>query len=179
MSCTLNAPKPLGTVGSTKAPGVLSLANEPSNTWMPPLTVSAAYRRVPAPLMARPVYTAPGVVASMVALAPPAQPEIVPFRLAKMKRDDVAVLPGASWNDAVFDLLTCPVGPSGPAAVVGIATNPLGAMLTRVTVVLPVMPYSVALLVAWFETQKGLVALLEIPQGFTINGSVMVARPGM
>ena len=57
-----------------------SLANEPSNTWMPPLTVSAAYRRVPAPLMARPVYTAPGVVASMVALAPPAQPEIEDLR---------------------------------------------------------------------------------------------------
>src|SRR2546423_2985621 len=129
--------------------------------------------------MAKPVYTAPGVVASMVALAPPAHPEIVPFRFAKMNRDDVVALPGVSWKDAVLVLLTCPVGPCGPPAVVGIATNPLGAMLTRVTLVLPVMLYSVEVLDPWLETQNGLVALREMPHGFTSNGSVIVARPGM
>ena len=79
----------------------------------------------------------------------------------------------------MFELLTCPVGPCGPAAVVGIATNPLGAMLTRVTVVLPATLYSVEVPVPWFETQNGLAALREMPHGLTSRGSVMEASPGI
>src|SRR4029450_7070438 len=94
-------------------------------------------------------------------------------------RDDVAASPGVSWNDAVFPLLTCPVGPCGPPAVVGIATNPLGAMSTRVPPVLPVTPYSLQLLDPWLEIQNGLVALRDMPHGFTSKGSVIVASPGM
>ena len=45
------------------------------------------------------------------------QAEMVPFRLAKMKA--AGVVP--TWNDVVV-LLTWPVGPWGPLAVVGTAT---------------------------------------------------------
>ena len=31
----------------------------------------------------------------------------------------------------------------------------------------------------WFDVQKGLVALLDIPHGLTSRGSVIVASPGM
>jgi hypothetical protein len=33
--------------------------------------------------------------------------------------------------------------------------------------------------VPWFEIQKGLVALWEMPQGLCIYGSVMAASPGI
>ena len=89
--------------------------------------------------MASPVYTAPGVVAWIVAVKPPAQPEMVPFRLAKMKRADVLGVPGTNWNAAVFAFETMPVGPCGPAAVCGMATKPFGAFtFTLLTLVLPV-----------------------------------------
>ena len=87
---------------------------------------------------------APGVVTLMVddndtVPAGGPHPEIVPFRLAKMKREDVVASPGVSWNEAVLVLLTWPVGPWGPAAVVGMATNPAGGLMTvLVTLVLPV-----------------------------------------
>jgi hypothetical protein len=48
----------------------------------------------------------PGVVTWIEAAKPPAQAEMVPFRLAKMKRAEVDVSPGVSWKDAVFELLT-------------------------------------------------------------------------
>src|SRR5207237_7097 len=71
---------------------------------------------------------------------PLAQPEIVPFRSAKMNRADVAALPGVSWNEAVLPLLTCPVGPCGPVGVVGMPTNPFAfTPSTWLTLVLPVM----------------------------------------
>jgi uncharacterized protein (TIGR03118 family) len=50
--------------------------------------------------------TAPGVVATTVEFWPPAQPEMVPFRLAKMKREDVVGVPGVNWNESVLVLLT-------------------------------------------------------------------------
>ena len=37
---------------------------------------------------------------------------MVPFRLAKMKWADVEGVPGVSWKDEVFVLLTWPVGPT-------------------------------------------------------------------
>jgi hypothetical protein len=40
-----------------------------------------------------------GVVTLIVAAKPPAQAEMVPFRLAKMKRAEVVVSPGDSWKD--------------------------------------------------------------------------------
>ena len=51
---------------------------------------------------------------------------MVPFRLAKMKREEVLGVPGTNWNAAVFEFETMPVGPCGPVAVVGMATKPLG-----------------------------------------------------
>ena len=120
------------------------------------------------------------VVASIVEVRPPAQPEMVPFRLAKRNLEDVLVSPGVSWNDAVLVLLTCPVGPCGPPAVVGIATNPLAfTPKTSLTVVLPVIAKSVLLLVPWFDVQNGLVPVRASPHGLTRRGSVKVARPGM
>src|SRR5436190_22226064 len=85
-------------------------------------------------------------------------PEIVPFRSAKMKRDDVVTSPGVSWNEAVLVLLTWPVGPCGPVGVVGMPTNPCALTpSTWLTVVLPVIAYSVLEFVPWFEVQNGLV----------------------
>src|ERR1700730_7624205 len=82
--------------------------------------------------MARPVYTAPGVVATVRAdvfgFRLPLQASMVPFRLAKMKLE---VTPFT--GKAVVLLLTCPVGPWGPDAVVGIAT--LRAVLVTTPVV--------------------------------------------
>src|SRR5438270_12364745 len=101
---------------------------------------------------------------------------MVPFRLAKMKREDVEASPGVSWKEAVFVLLTCPVGPWGPVAVVGIATKPLGGlMFTLLTFVLPVTAKRVAVFVPWFEVQNGLVGLCDKHQGIIRKGSVIVA----
>src|SRR3954451_5680922 len=116
----------------------------------------------------------------MVDVRPPAHPEIVPFRSAKRKRADVLALPGVNWNDAVLLLLTCPVGPWGPAAVVGMPTKPFAfTARTWLTLVLPVTAYSVLVLLPWFELQNGLVADRDRPHGFTSKGSVMVASPAM
>src|SRR5436190_7330764 len=122
---------------------------------------------------------APEVVASMVEVRPPAQPEIVPLRFAKRNLEDVLVLPGVNWNDAVLVLLTCPVGPCGPPAVVGMPTNPLALTRTSLTPVLPVIAKSVLLFVPWFDVQNGLVPVRDSPHGFTRRGSVKVASPGM
>src|SRR4051794_14050912 len=110
----------------------------------------------------------------MVDARPPAHPEIVPFRLAKRNRADVLAVPGLNWNEAVLVLLTCPVGPCGPPAVVGIATKPFAfTPRTWVTFVLPVIAYSVLAFIPWSDAQNGLVAVLDSPQGFTSRGSVM------
>ena len=111
---------------------------------------------------------------------PPAQPEMVPFKLAKMNLADVLAVPGVNWKDAVLVLLTWPVGPWGPVAVVGMPTNPFAfTPVTALTLVLPVIANRVLLLFPWFDVQNGLVLFLDIPQGFTSRGSVRVARPGM
>src|SRR5919205_2254742 len=97
--------------------------------------------------------------------------------MAKMKREDVEASPGLNWKEEVFVLLTWPVGPCGPAAVVGIATKPFGATFTMLTLVLPVTPKRVAVLVPWFEVQNGLVGLCDKPHGFTSNESLNSAIP--
>ena len=56
------------------------------------------------------MYTAPGVATAIVAVKPPAQPEIVPFRLAKMNLEEVLATPGVNWNDAVLVLLNRDAG---------------------------------------------------------------------
>ena len=97
-----------------------------------------------------------------------------------MNLDDVLALPGVSWNDAVLVLLTWPVGPCGPPAVVGMATKPLALTpRTSLTLVLPVIAKSVLLFVPWFDVQNGLVPVRDRPHGFTSRGSVMLASPGM
>src|SRR4029077_1374063 len=82
----------------------------------------AAYRSGPEALLpiARPVYAAPGVVTLIWAVVPALlfQAEIVPLRLAKMKLAGVPL----TGNDEVL-LLTWPVGPWGPLAVVGMLTS--------------------------------------------------------
>ena len=50
---------------------------------------------------------------STVDAGPPAQKEMVPFRSAKMKREEVAGMPGVSWKEAVFVLLTDRSAPEG------------------------------------------------------------------
>ena len=62
---------------------------------------------------------------------------MVPFRLANMKCAGLPSPPLFTGKDVVLVLLTWPVGPCGPAAVVGIETLPVGGfMLTFMTVVL-------------------------------------------
>src|SRR5262249_28590727 len=93
-----------------------------SNTSIRPWATLAAYRNVPDDVvpMASPVYTAPGVVATVTALVPAAwfHAEMVPLRLAKMNR---AGSPLGSTKPVVL-LNTCPVGPCGPDVVVGMLT---------------------------------------------------------
>src|SRR5215472_292810 len=115
------------------------------------------------------------------AVTPLSQAEIVPFKLAKMKCAELPSPPFPTGNDAVLVLLTWPVGPCGPVAVVGIAMLPVGGLtaVTLVTVVLSVTAKRVAVLVPWFEVQKGLVLLCETPQGLRSSGSVILASPGM
>ena len=98
---------------------------------------------------------------------------MVPFKLAKMKCAEAPSPPFASTgNDEVLVLLTWPVGPWGPVAVVGIAMLPVGGLtaVTLVTFVLSVTAKRVAVLVPWFEVQKGLVVVCETPQGLTELG---------
>jgi hypothetical protein len=108
-------------------------------------------------------------------MRPGFQAEIVPLRLAKMKK---AFVPSPSMKDEAFVLETCPVGPSGPLAVV--VSTVRGTLLT---VVLPVTVYRIAVLVPWFETQKGVLKdgeeMNETPQEFTKLGSATSASPEM
>jgi len=56
----------------------------------------------------------------MKAVGPVSQAEIVPFRFAKMKWAEPPVPPITGKLEGLgFPLLTCPVGPGGPLAVVG------------------------------------------------------------
>src|SRR5262249_13261492 len=104
----------------------------------------AHYMRVSAPLIASPVYTLPAApLFCLKAVGPPSQAEIVPFKLAKMKRADLpsqgSPASHPTGNEDVLVLLTWPVGPCGPDAVVGMGILPLvigGAAL--LTVVLSV-----------------------------------------
>ena len=64
-----------------------------------------------------------------MAIGPLSQAEMVPFKLAKMKCAEPPSPPFPTGNEEVFVLLTWPVGPWGPAAVVGIATKPLGGLI--------------------------------------------------
>jgi hypothetical protein len=60
------------------------------------------------------------------------QAEIVPLRLAKMKLA-APLPPPLSMKDELFVLETCPVGPWGPVAVVGMFTVKTGTgLLTSV-----------------------------------------------
>src|SRR5215472_6866795 len=134
MSCTLNGTSPVGSEGSTNVPDPrLTGVKELSNTSMPPGgTLLAAYSRVWAPLIANPVYTAPGVVTWIKAVAPPSQAEMVPFKLAKMKCANFPSPPllTLTGKHAVLVLLTWPVGPcAGPPPNFGIATKPLGGLM--------------------------------------------------
>src|SRR6516162_4995923 len=114
---------------------------------------------------------------------------MVPFKLAKMKCAKLLSPPFLTGKAMPFEtshpvadvllLLTWPVGPCGPAAVVGMFTMPFPLMGTWLTVVLSVTVKRVAVFVPWFEVQKGLVVLCETPQGLTSWGTVMVASPGM
>src|SRR5260370_17853681 len=106
---------------------------------------------------------------------------MVPFKLAKMKAAEPPFPPLFTGNDEVLVLLTWPVGPWGPVAVVGIAILPVGGLtaVTLVTFVLSVTAKRVVVLVPWFEVQKGLRGLCETPQGLTGSGSVILANPGM
>src|SRR3954468_22612697 len=116
----------------------------------------------------------------MTALWPPFHAEMVPFRSAKIKRAACPLPPFPTLKEPTLLFETWPVGPCGPVAVIGMATKPLGGlMLTLLTLVAPETLYSVVLLVPWSETQNGLPARSEMPQGFTSCGSVMVASPGM
>src|SRR3954451_16186575 len=133
---TLKGANPGRSSGFTNAPGPRSTgAKELSNTSMPPAL--AAYSRVCAPLIAKPVYTAPGVVTWIKAVGPVSQAEMVPFRLANMKCAGLPSPPFFTGQDVVLVLLAWPVGACGPVAVVGIKTSPAGGfMFTFVTVVL-------------------------------------------
>src|SRR4029077_8009197 len=99
---------------------------------------------------------------------------MVPLRLANMK---IAEGPFRTGNPEFgpAELKTVPVGPWRPLGVVsnGVTTGTpglAGSVFTLVTVVLPVTPYSVAVSVNWFETQKGLAGECEIPHGFCRKG---------
>src|SRR5262249_7216455 len=104
-------------------------------------------RRVCARLIASPVYTVPSAplfwtkAVRALPAGRPSQAEIVPFKLAKMKRANVPSVPSscATGNESGLVLLTWPVGPCGAGgSVVGMATKPAGLTLTLVTVVLSV-----------------------------------------
>jgi hypothetical protein len=102
MSCTLNGTNVAGTFGSANDPGRLTGANALSNTWMCGCRLHRGEsRRVDR----EPGVDGAVVVTLIVEFRPPAQPEIVPFRLAKRNLEDVVVLPGVNWNDAVLVLL--------------------------------------------------------------------------
>src|SRR5262245_2814692 len=100
----------------------------------------------------------------IVAAVPPFQAEIVPFRLAKMNR---AGCPLASTK-SVVPLNTCPVGPCGPAGVVGMVTVS-GTLVAVVPSAL--LEYRVLTPVRWSDTQNGLVELNDMPHGFFKSGS--------
>jgi hypothetical protein len=126
---------------------------------------------------------APGVVAWIKAVEPVSQAEIVPFRLAKMKcaEPPFPPPPTGKLEGLEFSLATWPVGPTAPVPPGGIAILPVGGLtaVTLVTVVGPITDQRLVVFVTWFEIQKGLPTLCELPQGFIRLESVIVASPGM
>src|SRR3984957_13541018 len=134
--------------------------------------------------MANPVKEAPGVVRSTVAPLCVAllildifHAEIVPFRLAKMKRAGPPAIP----ND-IPELPTMPVGPLGTPPpgmaakfVPGVPLRFPGAMVE-----LPVTAYRLDVPVTWLSIQKGDAPGMAVrPHVFFRFGSVIVARPEM
>src|SRR5215510_16450937 len=102
------------------------------------------------------------------------QPETVPSSVAKMKRLAALVVPFETAKSAVL-LKTWPVGldvvPAGlPAG---------GGIVTISACFVPAVLKSVVRPVPLSETQVGLVALCDMPHGFTRSGSVWSAIPGM
>src|SRR5262249_37816014 len=95
---------------------------------------------------------------------------MVPFRLANMKRAEPPS-PLVNRKDEAFPLLTWPVGPTAPAPPGGMLGAVVGFFIGGVTDTLN----SDAVLVAWFEVQKGLVSLCETPHGFFRLGSMSSA----
>src|ERR1700721_174759 len=108
---------------------------------------------------------------------------MVPFKLEKMKGADPPFPPPPTGKDEGlgFIFATWPVGPTAPIPPGGMAILPVGGLtaVTFVTSLPAVTAKRVAVLVPWFEVQKGLVAVWDIPQGLTSSGSVMLASPGI
>src|SRR5262249_37631115 len=113
------------------------------------------------------------------------QAEMVPLRLANMKTAGAEPpLPFPATKLGLAKLKTCPVGPCGPPAVVGMPTKPLGGLIfTLLTPAIHrVKGGSVVNLV---RNPKGLprpicvAGLNETPQGFCKVGSVTCASPGI
>src|SRR5215212_3241115 len=103
------------------------------------------------------------------------QPEMLPVMEAKRKfapHGALAQAPGRT-NSVATGLATVPVG-SPP----GIVT--VGMPALRTTGAPPTSPrMSCVVLVPLLATQKGLLAVREMPQGLTRSGSSTGARPGM
>src|SRR5882724_7179237 len=104
------------------------------------------------------------------------QPEMFPVIEAKRKRATqgaAAHAPG-STKSVAEGLETVPVGrPPGIVTVCGLALSTTGEPDGRS----PRM--SCVVLVPLLATQKGLLAVIEIPQGLTSSGSSNGERPGM
>jgi hypothetical protein len=101
------------------------------------------------------------------------QPEMVPSSVENRKSPG---LPGATRKVPV-PLKTVPVGAAGGVPPAG------GGMVTTSGLATgnnwPAPLYRVEVPVALLATHNGLVALAEMPHGFTRFGSVCAARPGM
>ena len=103
---------------------------------------------------------------------------MLPFKLAKMKLADALFPPFPTAKDEVFVLATWPVGPTAPLPPGGMTILPSVFKGAAFVTVLPaVTAKRLVVLVPWFEIQKGLVALWEMPQGLCSSGSVMAASP--
>src|SRR5271155_468759 len=97
--------------------------------------------------------------------------EIVPFRLAKMKRAGPPAMP----ND-IPEFPTMPVGPMPGMAAKFVPGAPL--RFTGAMVVAPVTEYKLEVLAPSLSIQNGLAPGIAVtPQVFFRFGSVMVARP--
>src|SRR2546423_2045360 len=103
------------------------------------------------------------------------QPVMLPVIEAKRKfapHGALAQAPGRT-NSVETGLATVPVGkPPGIVTVCGLALRTTGAPPTS-----PRM--SCAVLVPLLATQKGLLAVIEMPHGLTMSGSSTGARPAM